>query len=96
MALAATYSDVRVTEGIPSLYTLTVHLVLHDDVLVKDVIDQDFSEEYSESQTNLVTVRLKLGQKMQAAINQYKAGVTLVSQVNRDAAITWWNENITI
>ncbi len=95
MALLVTTSDVRVSEGIRELFTLTAHLILRDDVLAEDVIDADFSEEYSELQTTLVAVRTKLGLKMQEAIDKYKREVALVSQANRADAITWWDANLT-
>lgn len=98
MALTVMTSDVRVTEGILDLFTLTVHLILTDDTLAsgeENVIDTDFSEEYSELQTTLVDVRTKLGLKMQAAIDKYKREDALVSQANKDATITWWDTNLT-
>lgn len=95
MALTATTSNVRVTEGLRDLFTLTAHLILHDDVLVLDVIDEDFSVEYSQYQTNLVDVRTELGKKMQDAIDKYKREYTLVSQANKDAATAWWDTNLT-
>ncbi len=96
MALIATTSDVRVTEGHRDLFTLTAHLILHDDVLVQDVIDTDYSVEYSQFQTNLTDVRANLGIKMQDDIDKYKREVSLISQANKDAAITWWNTNLTV
>ncbi len=98
MALIATTSDVRVTEGMQAWFTLTAHLTLTDDTLAPGeevVIDTDFHEEYSELQTTLVDVRTALGLQMQEAIDKYKREATLVSLANKAAAIVWWNGNLT-
>lgn len=96
MALtSAVTSNIRVSEGLRGLFTLTAHLTVTDDVLGV-VIDNDYSAEYSETQTTLVSTRAKLAQKMQDAINAYKREVALVSQAQRDAAITWFNSNLTL
>ncbi len=94
MALTATTSDVRLS-GAPNMYTVTAHLVLHDDVLVANVIDADFSADFSTNIETLTEVRTRLGLIMQAAIDDYKVSDALVGTAAKAAAIVWWNANLT-
>lgn len=91
LAIQVTKGSVRLYE--PSTYYITINLTITDDSV--EVINQSFECNYSPGQDPEETVKT-LRDKMQKAIDTYKAEKTVYDHTKLDTAVTWLNNNLTV
>ena len=77
----------------PATYYITVNLVLTEDSV--EVLNQSFECNYSPGQDPEVEVKA-LKDKMQKAIDKYKAEKTIYDHAKLNTAVTWLNNNLTV
>lgn len=63
--------DAKSNNGV---FIITLNLKVNDDVLEKDVIDQNFSEAYSKRKNDTIAmIKERFRAQMQATIDEYKS-----------------------
>lgn len=82
-----------VTRTMPKQWAVTINLKLLEGT--EELFSQDFSEDYNTGGTVEETVG-KFKEKMQKAIDQYKAEMQLFNHPQMDNAITSLQNNLTV
>lgn len=84
MALAKTVTKKSVKYGQEKLHIITFNFVLTDNLV--EVLNQDFSCEYRSGE-NPATKVAEITEKMQIAVNRYKAEVAIFNAVAMDTTV---------
>lgn len=87
MALILTVTKVSVKKKMDQLFSITLNLKVHDDVLVQDVINQDFTKDSPKSAAPSA-VEDYFKKVMQEAIDAYKSEQNIHNHALLDAAVT--------
>ena len=91
LSIQVTKGSVRLHE--PATYYITLNLTVTDDSV--EVINQSFECNYSPGQDPEAEVKA-LKNKMQEAIDKYKAEKTIYDHAKLNTAVTWLNNNLTV
>jgi hypothetical protein len=85
MARTVTVTKRSVTTGQDGLFSITLNLLYKEDAAI--LLDQDFAENYWTGQApSLVTAKVK--ERMQKAIDNYKACETIFNAAALNTAVT--------
>ena len=94
MALVPTVTKVSVKESMDKMWIVTLNLSVEDDVLVEEVINQDFSLRYRQGQDIEAKVKA-IKDEVQEAIDDYKQEQVYFKHTKLNDAVTWLNANVT-
>ena len=93
MAYIINVSKVSVSETMRGMWNIVLKLTYTDGV--EEVINQDFSIRYKQGQSITIKVQ-EIKEKMQEAINDYKAEQVIFNHAQLDAALTWLQDNLEV